>query len=130
MRRFLLGLFLGGVLTVEALALAGVGHGIYAPLVFTASLVAVIPVLGLLVGPLLWGTYFLLIPNLERSWSQIVALLLVSLAHFGPGFWLASEDPAFARADSAMLLIFGITILVTAGCLLFFCIRPGQTPGR
>lgn len=124
MLRFLVGMSLGVVLTVEALAFAGAGHGTYAPLVFTASIAALIPVLGLFAGPLLWAFYFLLIPNLERSRSQIVALSLVSLAHFGPGFWLAYEDPAFARADSAQLLVFGITILVTAGCLLFFCTRP------
>jgi hypothetical protein len=124
MLRFFVGMFLGVVLTVEAIVLAGVGHGSYAPLVFVASVAALIPVLGLLAGPLLWALYFLLIPNLEKSWSQVVALSLVSLAHFGPGLWLAYEDPAFARADSAQLLVFGITILVTAGWLLFFCTRP------
>jgi hypothetical protein len=123
MIRFLIGLFLGAVLTVEALALAGVGHGSYAPLVFTASVAGLIPVLGLFAGPLLWAFYFLLIPNLERSGSRVVALSLIMLAHFGPGLWVALGDPAFARADSLYLAIFGISILVTIGSLLFFTIR-------
>jgi len=123
MVRFFVGLLLGVILTVEALAIGGVGHGTYAPLVFTASVAAFIPLLGLFAGPLLWAFYFLLIPNLERSWSQTVGWALVLLAHFGPGFWLAYEDPAFARADSAELLVFGFTVLVTIGALLFFCVR-------
>ena len=123
MVRFFVGLLLGVILTVEALGFAGVGHGTYATLVFTTSVAALIPVLGLFAGPLLWAFYFLLIPNLERSWSQIAALSLVLLAHFGPGFWVAYEDPAFARADSAQLLVFGITVLATIGSLLLFCVR-------
>ena len=123
MVRFFVGLFLGVVLTGEALGFAGVGHGTYAPLVFAASLAALIPLLGLFAGPLLWAFYFLVIPNLLGSWSQIAALLLVMLAHFGPSLWVAYEDPAFTRADSAQLLIFGITVLVTIGALLFFCVR-------
>lgn len=123
MLRFFIGLFLGVVLSIQALGFAGVGHGTYAPLVFTASVAAIIPVLGLFAGPLLWAFYFLRIPNLQRSWSQIAAFSLVLLAHFGPGFWLAYEDPAFARADSAQLLVFGITVLVTIGSLLLFCVR-------
>ena len=138
MVRFFIGLLLGVILTVEALAIGGVGHGTYAPLVFTASVAAFIPVLGLFAGPLLWAFYFLLIPNLERSWSQLVVLTLVALAHFGPGLWVAFEDPAFTRADSAELLVFGVTVLVTIGSLLFFCVRreapetesPSVVPGE
>jgi|SRR6267143_903491 len=123
MVRFFVGLLLGVILTVEALAIGGVGHGTYAPLVFTASVAAFIPLLGLFAGPLLWAFYFLLIPNLERSWSQTVGWSLVLLAHFGPGLWVAYDDPAFARADAAGLLVFGFTVLVTIGALLFFCVR-------
>jgi hypothetical protein len=127
MVRFFVGVLLGVILTVEALAIGGVGHGTYAPLVFTASLAVLVPVLGLFAGPFLWAFYFLLIPILERSWSQAVALSLVLLTHFGPGLWVAYEDPAFARADSVPLLLFGITILITIGCLLFFCVRQRRT---
>ena len=123
MVRFLIGLLLGVILTVEAFAVAGVGHGTYAPLIFTASLAIMIPVIGLFAGPLLWAFYFLSIPNLEKSWTQAVALTLVGLAHFVPGFWVAYEDPAFVRADSMQLFVFGLTILVTVGALLFFCVR-------
>jgi hypothetical protein len=48
-------------LTVEALAIGGVGHGTYAPLVFTASVAVLVPLLGLFAGPLLWAFYFLVI---------------------------------------------------------------------
>ncbi|HYR76512.1 MAG TPA: hypothetical protein VEM96_11795 [Pyrinomonadaceae bacterium] len=123
MVRFFIGLLLGVILTAEALAIGGVGHGTYAPLVFTASLTVLIPILGLFTGPLLWAFYFLLIPNLERSWSQMAAFSLVLLAHFGPGFWVAYDDPAFARADAAGLLVFGFTVLATIGSLMLFCVR-------
>jgi len=43
MVRFFIGLLLGVILTAEALAIGGVGHGTYAPLVFTASLTVLIP---------------------------------------------------------------------------------------
>jgi hypothetical protein len=36
MVRFFIGLLLGVILTVESLAIGGVGHGTYAPLAFTA----------------------------------------------------------------------------------------------
>jgi hypothetical protein len=122
MKRFLLGLCLGVGLTVEGFGLAGVGHGTYAPMVVTASVAALIPALSLVVGPLLWSLYFVVIPNLERSWSQMAALSFVFVAHVGAGIWLAYEDPAFARADSTLLLVFGITLLATIGCLLFLCV--------
>jgi hypothetical protein len=128
MIRFLLGLFLGGVLTVEAVALSGPGHGSYAPLVFTASVAALIPFLGLCAGPLLWAFYFLIIPNFERRGSRLTALSLVSLLHCGAGLWLALGDPAFTRVDPTQLLIFGISILVTMGSLLLFTIR--RPPAR
>jgi hypothetical protein len=114
---------LGVILTVEAFAVAGVGHGTYAPMIITTSVAILIPVVGLFVGPLLWAIYFLLIPNLKRSWTQFAALTFVALAHFVPGFWVAYEDPAFAQADFSQLSVFGLTILVTIGALLFLCVR-------
>ena len=123
MVRFFVGLILGMILTVEAFAVSGAGHGTYAPFVFTVSAAILIPVVGLFVGPLLWAFYFLLIPNLRRSLIQLVALSLVALAHFVPAFWVAYEDPAFSRADTWALMIFGGTVLLTIGCLLFFCLR-------
>ncbi len=123
MVRFFLGFFFGTILTVEALAIGGVGHGSYAPLILTASVAALIPFLNLFAGPLLWAFYFLLIPNLEGLLKRVIALLLVSLLHFGLGLWAALGDPAFARANSEHLLSFGISVLVTMGFLLFFTFR-------
>jgi hypothetical protein len=128
MTRFLVGLFLGVVLTVESLVFAGAGHGTYAPLVFTGSVLALIPFLGLVAGPMLWALYFLLIPNFESPVSRGAALLFVSIFHFGAGLWIAIGDPAFERADSVYLLIFGISVVVTMGSLLFFIIR--RAPAR
>jgi hypothetical protein len=123
MVRFVFGLFFGVVLTVEALAIGGVGHGSYAPLVLTTSVAALIPVLGMFAGPLVWAFYFLLIPNFDRPRNRVIALALVSLLHFGAGLWVALEDPAFVRTDFASLLIFGISVLVTMGFLFFFTFR-------
>jgi len=123
MLRFFIGLLFGVVLTLEGLGFAGVGHGTYAPLVFAASVAALLPILGLFAGPLLWALYFLLIPDLDRLRNRAIALLLVLLIHVFPFLWVAHGDPAFARADSADLLIFAISVLLTIGSLLFFCIR-------
>ena len=123
MSRFFLGLLFGTVLTAEAFAFAGAGHGSYAPLFFVASVAALSPLLAIVAGPLLWAIYFLFIPNLETARKQTVTLLAVSLLHVIPGSWLAFEDPAFARSDSALRLIFGISVLATFGFLLFLCRR-------
>ena len=129
MKRFFLGLLLGTVLTAQAVAFAGVGHGSYAPLIFVASVTALLPILAIVGGPLLWAIYFLVIPNLETARKQTVALLAVSLLHVIPGSWLALEDPAFARSDSSLLWIFGISVLATFGLLLFLCRRSRRAGG-
>jgi hypothetical protein len=121
--RFFLGLFFGIVLTVESVAIAGVGHGSYAPLVFTASVGGLVPFLGLLVGPFLWGLYFLIIPNVEKRGTRLIAFMLVFLFHFCMGLWVAVEDGAFLRTGLGYLLIFGVSALVATGSLLFLTFR-------
>jgi hypothetical protein len=121
--RFLIGLLFGVILTAEGFVFAGVGHGTYAPLVFVSSVVALIPVVGLFTGPLLWAVYFLAIPNLEGLGRRLFALSFVLLVHFIPGIFVASGDPAFFRADATLLLLFGASALAMIGCLLFFSIR-------
>jgi hypothetical protein len=120
MLRFIIGIVFGVVLTGEALFLSGAGHGTYAPWVFAASLIALMPLLAFPAGPLLWGGYFLTIPNLERVKTKAIALLFVVLAHFLPGCWLASEDPGFTRSSPLALLVFFVTLLGAIGLLFFF----------
>ena len=124
--RFFIGLLLGIILTAQALVFAGVGHGSYAPLICVVSIVGFIPVLGLFAGPLLWALYFLIIPNLDTSRSKTILICLILLFHLLPGFWIASQDPALARASLLSLTIFGLLFLATVGLLLFFSIRTKQ----
>jgi hypothetical protein len=120
--RFVLGLVFGICLTGEALFIAGVGHGSYAPMAFVSSLTVFQPLIAIVVGPLVWAVYFLLIPNLQgrRASLSIWGMLLL---HLGPGFWLAYDDPAFVRTDLWLLLVFSITFLAAIGSLLLFTRR-------
>jgi hypothetical protein len=126
MVRFFIGLLLGVILTVQAVIFAGVGHGSYAPMAYVASVIALMPMLALVAGPLLWATYFLLIPNLDSGRSKLIALSLVLAFHLLPGSWIAIQDPAFAHASQSGLLIFVASLLATIGVLLFFSIRPNE----
>ena len=123
MKRFFIGLLLGIVLTAQALIFAAVGHCSYAPLVFVASIIGLIPILGLFAGPLLWAFYFLIIPNLETSRSKTLIICLILLLHLLPGFWIASQDPALTRASLSTVLIFAVSFVVAIGLLLFFSLR-------
>jgi hypothetical protein len=123
MARFFVGLCFGIILAFESVVLTGAGHGTYAPLVFTSSLLAFVPVLGLFTGPPLWAIYFVLIPNLDEIKTRLIVLSTVMLAHLIPGFWLAAEDPAFARADKTWLVFFGISFVASVGVLMFSCFR-------
>ncbi len=123
MMRFFIGLLLGIILTAQALAFAGVGHGSYAPLIWVASIIGFVPVVGLFAGPFLWALYFLVIPSLGSSRSKTLVLSLILSIHLIPGFWIASQDPALARASLLSLTIFGLSFLATVFLLLFFSIR-------
>jgi hypothetical protein len=121
--RFALGFGLGLILSVCALMLAGVGHGTYAPMIANASLLAFIPLLGLVVPPFLWGIYFLVIPEIDSLPGRIIALALILLLHIVPGIWLASQDHAFTRALESQLLAVlahGITLVAAVVCLAVF----------
>ena len=123
MMRLFIGLLLGIILTAQALAFAGVGHGSYAPLIWVASIIGFVPVVGLFAGPFLWALYFLVIPGLGSSRSKTLVLSLILSIHLIPGFWIASQDPALARASLLSLTIFGLSFLATVFLLLFFSIR-------
>jgi hypothetical protein len=97
MLRFFLGLGFGVMLTLYSFAFLGVGHGTYVPMVFTASLIALITnwgaILALLAGPLLWARYFLIIPRIQKAWIRITTTAAVLSIHLLTGIWLGIEIP-------------------------------------
>lgn len=130
MVRFFLGLSFGVVLTLYSFAFVGVGHGTYAPMVFNASLVALIPRLGvwpaLLLGPFLWAGYFQFLPKMQWKQTRLTITIALLATHLLTGTWLALEDSAFTRAmvqDIGGLLIFGLILGMTMTCLLYLVAR-------
>ena len=130
MLRFFLGLGFGVVLTVYAFAFGGVGHGTYVPLAFTASLIALTEIWGvlpdLLLTPLLWALYFLFIPRIRKRWLRISSTVAILSCHILVGMWLAIEDPAFTRAmneQGSGLAIFGILLALAMSCLIYLAVR-------
>ena len=95
---FLFGLALGAI----AFLLAGIGHGTYVPMIASVSVLAFIPVLGVLIAlfgaPFLWAAYFILIPAILSRVKRTVALALVAIFHLIPPLWFAFKDSAFDRA--------------------------------
>ena len=127
--RFFLGLGLGTLLTIHALAFGGVGHGSYVPLVLTVPLVPLIGIFAVLIGPFLWAFYFFLIPRLKKKRTRITTLAVFLFFHLAIGIWLAIGDPAFARAldeEWKGLLSFGLLFTVTISCLWYFALRDPQ----
>ena len=123
MKRLLIGLFFGIVLTAQGIAFTGAGHGSYAFLACASSVFMFMPLLALVAGPLLWAFYFLFIPNLDKGWQRTTALSAVLVFHLGFGSWFAFQDPAFARLGLLPISVFSISLLATLGCLLFFSVR-------
>ena len=123
MKRLLVGLFFGIVLTAQGIAFTGAGHGSYAFLACASSAFVFMPLLALPAGLLLWALYFLFIPNLDKGWHRASALSSVLLFHLGFGVWFALQDQAFTRVGALPISIFALSLLATLGCLLFFTIR-------
>jgi hypothetical protein len=128
---FALGLMLGAL----AFQLSGAGHGTYAPMVANVSILAFIPVLGILIAvfgaPLLWSFYFVLIPRIGSQARRLVALSLVTVLHLIPGLWLAFKDPAFARAlqsHAGIVLAYGLALIFTILCLALFSSTQRRQP--
>jgi hypothetical protein len=128
--RFFLGLGFGVTLTVYSFGLGGIGHGTYAPLVFTMPLIALITdggaIFMIVLAPFLWALYFLLIPRIRTAWIRLAWAFTIFLIHVVTGGWLAIEDPAFTRTvsdDRGGLLIFGFLLAVTMSCLFYFALR-------
>ena len=131
MGRFFLGLLVGVVLTVFSLGFAGVGHGTYAPMMFTAAPLSVLLVFGNLIpvivlAPFLWALYFLRIPRIQRKWLRITSASVISTIHIIAGGWLAIDDSAFRRGlgeNLAGVLLFVLLAAISIGLLFLFAVR-------
>lgn len=130
MLRFFIGLGFGVALTICSFGFMGVGHGTYVPMVFTASLIALITKFGaipiIVLGSFLWALYFLLIPRIRTRRGRIASALLVLSVHVVSGISLAIEDPAFRRILSQQLpelLAFGVLLALAMTFLLYFAVR-------
>ena len=130
---FVFGLILGAL----AFLLSGAGHGTYAPMVANVSVLAFIPVLGVVVAvfgaPFLWSLYFIVIPTIDSHVRRSIALGVISLLHLVPGMWLVFQDSAFTRAvqsDGGIVLAYGVGLTATILCLAFFSsVRRSQANG-
>ena len=134
--RFFLGFVIGVVLTAYAFTFVGVGHGTFAPMVFAASLIALIPVAGaipaLLLTPFLWAFYFLRITRIQKRSTRVITTVVILASHVLSGAWLANDDHAFTRAldqEPGNLAIFGLILAIAMACLLYFAAR-GVKPGK
>ncbi|MEP6569527.1 MAG: hypothetical protein ABJC10_07115 [Acidobacteriota bacterium] len=130
MLRLFLGLGVGVVLAVDSLWFIGVGHGTYVPMAFTASVIALINNLGaipaLILGPVLWAGYYLLIPKIQTRRLCILVVGAILSSHVLAGMWLANEDSAFTRAMNEQrreLAIFGLLLALAMFGLLYLAVR-------
>jgi hypothetical protein len=124
--RFLLGFVFGLILVVTAFPPMAIGHGTYAPLVFSSSLLGLSPVVGFFAPPFLWGLYFVLIRLIESSKVRTLVISLIVIMHLVPGSWVASHDPAFARAmgrDYGWLVIFFGSLMITIAAFVIIGLR-------
>lgn len=123
MWRFLLGLFLGLCLAGYSYSFIGVGEGTIVPIAFASSLLAfmvdlgpVIPTLGM---PILWGIYFLLIPDIDSRFKRLVVLFTVLGLHLFIGVLFYMDDPTgMARASGGGLISFFVLLLISASLLI------------
>lgn len=135
MWRFLLGVFLGLLLAGDASWFIGVGHGTIVPFAFASSLLALMlelgPVIPSLGTPLLWGIYFLLIPDIDSRVKRFVVLFAVLGLHLLVGVLFYIDDEAgMERASGGNLISFFVLLLVSASLLILFSYRhPSGTSG-
>jgi hypothetical protein len=129
--RFSIGFLLGLLLTGAGFFLAGIGHGTYAPLVCNTGLIGFfLPPLSLFIAPFQWGLYLVLIPALPSSRWRTFWIVAVILIHLLPGIWLATDDPAFARAmksHQTELLIYVGLLAVPLAVLVFLGLKGTET---
>jgi len=125
-----IGFLLGLALAAIAFLLAGAGHGTYVPMIANVSVLAFIPLLGILIAvlgpPFLWAGYFILIPAIVSRVKRTVALALVTIFHLIPPLWLAFSDSAFERAlqyQGGILVVHGLALTFAIVCLAYVSSR-------
>ena len=129
MFRLFIGVGFGVVLTILALGFAGVGHGSYVPMIFLNPLLLLplpLPAFSILIGSILWGAYFMLIPRISTMRIRIVTIFIVYCVHLGSGIWAMTQDSAFrqsASENSIALGAFAVLLLVMMGALLYLSIH-------
>jgi len=109
----------------------GIGHGTVAPLGFSSSLLGVLvdlgPIIPILGTPVLWGLYFLLIPDIESRANRIATIFAVLILHLSIGFWLSVDDSGgMARAyemQPGAMVIFFVLFVVSFGLLIVISMK-------
>ena len=127
MRRLLLGAFLGLCLAGYSSAFVGIGHGgTFAPIGFASSVLAfmvefgpVIPVLG---TPILWGLYFLLIPDIESKGLRLGVLSTALGLHVLIGALFYHEEPGYGGS----LVPFFVLFLISVSLLIYVSTKESQ----
>lgn len=121
-----IGFLLGLALAAIAFLLSGAGHGTYVPMIANVSVLAFIPLLGILIAgfgaPFLWAGHFIVIPAIVSRVKRTIALALVTIFHLIPPLWLAFGDSAFDRAlqyQGSILVAHGLALTFAIACLAF-----------
>ncbi len=134
MVRFFVGLGCGAILTIYSVGFGGVGHGTYAPLVFTMPLIALTAngggIIMILLAPIHWALYFLVLPRIRPARKRIACLSVILFVHILAGGFLAIQDPAFTRAVNdnwSGVLIFALLSAITMSGLFYFTVRGSVT---
>ena len=133
--RSLLGLLLGLCLAGLGLGFIGAGHGTVAPLAFSSSVLAMMldlgPIIPLVGTPLLWGLYFLLIPDLDSRTVRMATAAGVVTLHLIMGLWFSYDDAAGMQRAYDMqfggLIVFFLLLAISSGLLIFLSARHRTT---
>lgn len=119
MWRFLLGVVVGLCLAGYSFSFIGIGHGTSVPMAFASSLLAFMvdlgPVIPTLRMPILWGTYFLLIPDIDSRFKRFVVLFTVLGLHLLIGVLFYINDPGGMEGTSE----FFVLLLMSTSLLIF-----------
>lgn len=77
----------------------------------------VIPTLGM---PILWGIYFLLIPDIDSRVKRFIVLSTALSLHLLIGLLFYNDDPmGMGRASGGNLISFFALLLISASLLMF-----------
>ena len=125
MWRFLLGLLLGICLAGYSVSFIGIGHGTTIPMAFASSLLAFMFDLGPLIPavgtPILWGIYFLVIPDIDSRFKRLVVLFTALGLHLIIGVLFYLDDPTGMEGTS--VLSFFVLLFISSSLLIFVSVK-------